>query len=214
MTGRPTKLDDTRAARIVELVRAGCTVANAAEAGNIDEGTFYRWMQRGAEHRAPAAFRRFREDVLRARAEAEAEAVVQVRRGARGGAVVERRTIEHKDGRTETIERLQPPDWKADAWFLERSRPKSWGRRTLVEVSGVDGGDIPVAVTTTARDALGDALDLIARRVQAARQVGDEHAARALDVDSVEKAGDALPDHRPETSPSDELAQILTERGT
>lgn len=205
---RPTKLDPERAARIVELVRAGCTVANAAEAGNIDEGTFYRWMQRGAEHRATPAFRRFREDVLRARAEAEAEAVVQVRRGARGGAVVERRTIEHKDGRTETIEKLQPPDWKADAWFLERSRPKSWGRRTLVEVSGVDGGDIPVAVTTTARDALGEALDLIARRVQAARQIGDEHAARAIDVESVDRAGDAVDN----PSPTDALAGLLAER--
>lgn len=211
MAGRPSKIDPNRADRIVALLRTGCTIANAAQAGGIDEGTFYRWMNRGAEHRAPAAFRDFREQVLRARAEAEASAVAEVRKGARGGDVLERRTITHRDGRVETVERLQPADWRASAWFLERSRAKDWGRRTLVELTGQDGG--PVEVVTSARDALNDALTLIADRIAAAQQVAVDHAARVQDVESVEKPGDALTDHRAETSPAVELAQILTERG-
>lgn len=200
--GRSAKLTDERSTRIVDLVRTGCTVKNAAESSGIDEGTFYRWMARGAEHRAPAMYRKFREDVLRARAEAEARAVAEIRRGARGGTVIERRTITRRDGTVEQVERLAPPDWKADAWFLERSRPKDWGRRTLVEVSGVDGADIPLAVTHTARDALGDALNLIEERIRAAQQVALDHAAAAQDVESVDKTAEAL-------SPAEQVRRAL-----
>ena len=47
--GRPTKLDDLTAKRIVDAVRAGHSYAAAARAGGIDEATLHRWIARGRD---------------------------------------------------------------------------------------------------------------------------------------------------------------------
>jgi transposase-like protein len=80
--GRPTKLDDLRAKRIIDALKAGHSFGAAARAGGIDEGTLHQWRRRGLSgHRD---FARFYERVEEACQIAE-DRCVQVLRSALEG---------------------------------------------------------------------------------------------------------------------------------
>lgn len=123
--GRPSKLTTERQAEIVKMVKAGVPNATAAQVAGVTESTFYLWMEKGQdpENHDPI-YTEFSEAVLRARAEAEAAMVANIRLHARNG------------------------DWKADAWLLERSRPERWGRVNRHELTGAGGGAIRVETET------------------------------------------------------------------
>lgn len=154
--GRPTALTPDVQQRIVDAIRGGNYQETAAAAGGISDRSLYGWMQRGrledervADGRRPrtseAPFLQFFHAVTRARAETEARNVAQLERSAGGGAVLERRTITRADGTTEVIEKLAPPDWRANAWWLERSFPKKWGRSDPMRAMEVDSGGVKPA---------------------------------------------------------------------
>jgi transposase len=82
----PTKLDDDVQARIAAVVRAGGTLALAAQATGVGERTVHRWLARGERGgTANAPYRQFREAVERARAEGEGILVAQLSRAAAKG---------------------------------------------------------------------------------------------------------------------------------
>ena len=108
--GRPSKLTPERQERIIELIRAGNYMEIAAQAAGINVATMYRWLQRGEETNS-GKYHEFREAIMRARAEAEARNVTLIQTAARA-------------------------DWRAAAWFLERSFPDRWGGKQVVEHSG------------------------------------------------------------------------------
>ena len=62
---------------MLEALRRGAFDWVAAEAAGIHRRTFYRWMRQGETGEEP--YRRFAEEVLRARAQARLEAEQQVR---------------------------------------------------------------------------------------------------------------------------------------
>lgn len=71
---RPTKFDDAIAAKFVLLLKAGNATPQAAQVAGISERAYYRWMHLGERPgRRHTAYRQFREAVLRARAEFEAQ---------------------------------------------------------------------------------------------------------------------------------------------
>jgi len=115
-TGRPSKFTPEVQARAIALVGQGNFLTVAARASGISYKTLKGWMKRGrSEAPADAEYRAFRELVLHARAAAESESLAKVR---------------------------DSDDWRAAAWFLERSLRERWGPVSEVkgEVSGPDGG--------------------------------------------------------------------------
>jgi hypothetical protein len=183
--GRPTKLtqvlrkddagnDVTLGDELIERMRYGASTYDAAAAVGINRDTLMDWLREGARHAA----RRQSGEKLSKRdrdladfSDREAQAIGQWKADAErtlqnlsvlrrrvtvvekeiGGAPVER-TV-----RTEQVE----PDAKVIMWRLERRWPQQYGR-SLVEVSGPDGGPISVDVKAEARAVLESMVERIA----------------------------------------------------
>lgn len=103
MTGRPTKLNDLTAKKIIDTIAAGGSRAAAAAAAGVHPSTVFRWLAEGRDEASP--YREFRERIKGAEAEAEIAMVTVVREAALKGT------------------------WQAAAWWLERRRPKLYALR-------------------------------------------------------------------------------------
>ena len=123
--GRPTKLTPELREKICSTLADGNYVATTCDYVGITEHTFYEWMHRG-ERNAPsdqaAGYPEFYQAVKKARSTSEIVSLARIRRAGADG------------------------QWQADAWFLERSNPKRWGRRNL-ELTGADGGELVIRLT-------------------------------------------------------------------
>lgn len=117
---RSTRLGDTTGGHRSEALRSGAFVKTAAQANGISESTLQYWIGRADDPDADPIYSEFSEAFRRARATAEADAV--------------RLIVEA--GRKE---------WRALAWFLERSFPEHYGKRTKTELTGAQGGPITLA---------------------------------------------------------------------
>lgn len=145
--GRPTKLTPEVHKAIVDAIREGNYLATAAEYGGVTRQSVWGWMQRGRDEvqRVAADGRRsvreserpyvnFFNAVTRARAEAEAKSV-------------------------ELIRGASHDDWRAAAWFLERSFQERWGNKQKIEHTGAGGGPMDVTVTHRIVDPADDGDD-------------------------------------------------------
>lgn len=101
--GRPTKFSEERAQAMLEALRGGNYIETAASYAGIDDSTYRRWLQREEPE-----FRAFRAAVKKAQADAEVRNVGIVLKAA-------------------------PTHWQAAAWWLERSFPDRYGRRTRID---------------------------------------------------------------------------------
>lgn len=122
--GRPTKLTPQVQEKIIQAISAGNYQDIAARYAGVDPATFYRWMEKGASDQAPENYRKFREAVESAKAQAEVRSVTLIQRAAQNGT------------------------WQAAAWYLERSAPQRWSRYGRVEVTGAGGGALSVEVSS------------------------------------------------------------------
>lgn len=134
---KPTKI--TVGDAIVQALRAGAYVEDAAEHAGVAESTVYAWIARGQEHaydltkgiesvpKAERPYVEFAEAVEKARASAVVFNLAMIRRAAIAG------------------------DWKAAAWWLERTRPGQFGRQLRVDAN-VKGQKGPEAVDLSALD--------------------------------------------------------------
>ena len=121
--GRKTKLTPEIQFALCAALMEGQYIDTACGLAGITATTFYRWMAQGDGPDAPKKFREFREAVVKARSQAEADMVKLIAKAAK-----------------------RPETWTAAAWWLERSFPNRWGRqsRQLVEMSGPGGGPIEI----------------------------------------------------------------------
>ncbi len=121
---RPAKLNDETVKTIVDAIKVGCPIRVACQAAGIGLTTFKSWMIRGkstAEIDAP--FRAFRAALKKARSHGETYALG-------------------------IIQAAMPDHWQAAAWFLERSKPRRWGRidRLNAVVASGQGGSCDVKI--------------------------------------------------------------------
>lgn len=128
-TGKPVAQILTVGDAFVKVLETGCSIETAAGAVGVSKRTVYDWLAQAEEHadsEAPPAgvekFLHFSHAVTRAR-----EQVVEF---ALGG-----------------ILEAGKSDWRAYAWYLERSRPQEYGRSHKIDlgVQGTDGHRTSIA---------------------------------------------------------------------
>lgn len=138
--GRKSKLlaDPEIITKLVNALRAGNYMEHAADYAGVHVSTVYRWLEKGSielERRAQGykADRKLEqlcelcEAVKKARGEAVVRAMALIQNAASSGT------------------------WQASAWFLERTQPNFFGRRT--EIVGEGGGSVKVEVSVEALEA-------------------------------------------------------------
>lgn len=143
--GRPTKLTPEVHQSVYQMLRDGCTFEAACRAVDIDPELARQWVQRG-EGRHPTLpalepYVGFAGAVKKARGEDQARRVTRINQAAEGGRVVFRRTVTKTNGDVVVEEKFSEPDWTADAWHLERSDWKHWGKKQQLVLKQEDDGD-------------------------------------------------------------------------
>lgn len=133
--GRLSALTPNLQDRIVELIRLGNYASDASGACGISKATFFGWLARGRDERerqrllpdsepltTEVKFLEFLDAVEKARDEATVRNVSIIQRAGHDGT------------------------WQAAAWWLERTRQDTYGRKERLEVTGQDGEGIKVTV--------------------------------------------------------------------
>lgn len=117
--GRPTRLTAAVRDRLVELLEKGVYLAHAAPVVGVDRRTITIWIKRG------------RDDLARGFGSPHAELAQAVEDArAKGAAFM-----------TEIITSAATRDWKAAAWYLERTQPTLFGPVTIDSPQRSDVGD-------------------------------------------------------------------------
>ena len=167
-TGRPTKLTAAVQAAILRAVAGGVPYVRAAALADVDHSTATLWRRRGegrSDRSAAPLYVAFVTALKKAEAEDEARRVLRIGQAAQGGAVIYRKTTTYEDGRMVVEEKHTQPEWTADAWYLERSRPDEWGRRDRVDIHVIEKAAAHVGATLgmTAAEVLAEAQALLKR---------------------------------------------------
>jgi transposase-like protein len=128
-TGKPQARILTVGDAFVAVLETGCSIETAAAVVGIGKRTVFNWMSQAEEHAesevVPAGaekYLHFSQAVTRAREQVVTIALAGI--------------LEHAK-----------TDWRAAAWFLERSRPQEYGRSTKIDLgaTGADGGRMTLA---------------------------------------------------------------------
>jgi len=136
-TGRTTKLTPAIQTAIVTAVTAGAPLVQAAELAGVAKDTVLEWVARG-EGRDPRpstpAYAQFAQAITHAKASDEIRRIARIDAAARGGAVIHEKTTRFPDGRVVTETQRAAPDWRADAFHLERACAERWGKRMQADL--------------------------------------------------------------------------------
>ena len=163
--GRPTKLTEARILGVADAIIAGSTIEMAFVLNGVSRRAGQYWLataravvERGQADGNPAEavespwprlsaplLVKFLHAVEHAKAVDEQHRIANITAAARGGAVLYERQEERVNETTGvrtvvTQKRYAAPDWRADAWLLERRDPNRWGRKIRFETPGGDTG--------------------------------------------------------------------------
>ncbi|MFF4819872.1 hypothetical protein ACFY2K_35450 [Kitasatospora sp. NPDC001309] len=181
--GRRPALDPEVEKRLLDAVRAGVPVSDAAPMAGVHPSTVYRWLERGEQEqqRLEAGLRarsgerpfcEFRDRFTRARSEGKAQLVLLVRKAATGGQVVRERTRTVRDPETgERVVQVErdfaQPDWRAAQFLLACLAPETFGRaaQARIELAPAGGSELPAASVDP-----GAGVERLAARLAAIRQ--------------------------------------------
>jgi len=151
-----SKLDKEVQKTIVDALLAGNHFNVACQLAGVAESTGLEWLARGkgqSKRAAEPLYVEFAEAVEQAKAQSEVRAVLRIRQAAQGGAVIKSVTITKVDPKTgattevHEVKQYAPPNWTADAWWLERKFNDRWGRkdRHSHTVDGLQKGEITLS---------------------------------------------------------------------
>ena len=137
--GRPTKLTQPVADRIIEGVSLGMTFKNAAMAGGVHEDTLDVWRRRGAAE-SNTIYTRFIRQLARAAESTAIDYLEKIRQSIMESPVKRREHIKQDENCKVIMKEIHketlPPDIKGAMWWLERRFPEQFGRREQLEHSG------------------------------------------------------------------------------
>ena len=140
--GRPTKLTDNIRTAILKAVANGVPYLQAAALADVSQNTAMEWRARGqgTDNRPPTPlYASFANALKKAEAQDEARRVLRINQAGQGGTVTYEKVTRTTaaDGTAKEIreQRRTAPEWQADAWHLERTRPEVYGRRDRVDVT-------------------------------------------------------------------------------
>ena len=134
--GRPTKLTEERQGELCRYLRDGNAISTACALVGIDESTYHKWQQRGR-----AELERVEEGHVNCRVRKEEAPYVEFFKSAM------RARAEGEQRHVKNIQDASSEDWRASAWFLERSRPERWGKKQKLEHTGEGGGPVQTEST-------------------------------------------------------------------
>ena len=153
--GRPSKFTPEVRKRIADGARTGAYLDTCAAFGGISYDTLNEWLKRGdqvasslpgdEDERLAAVDRLdpidreyldFSAAIKEARAQAEMQALLEIKQIAQGRAG---RTVRTEAGEVVTVDE-RAPIWQAHAWFLERSFPHRYGRQSRAQLEEAPRG--------------------------------------------------------------------------
>lgn len=161
---------------MLNALRAGVPVTASCLHAGVPVSAHYRAMDAGAEAQELAddgrplndrqqAYREYREQVLRARAQTVGVHVALIAKAAEGGALVKETTRRYRndDGEmvTETEREFTRPDWRASKFFLTTgfARTEFVERSAAsVELTGANGGPVQMVPAEEALHAVATRL--------------------------------------------------------
>ena len=123
--GRPTKLTEERQGELCRYLRDGNAISTACALVGIGESTYHAWRERGT-----AELERVKEGHVNCRVRKDERPFVEF---------LEATTRARAKGEQQHVKNIvtkSEEDWRASAWFLERSRPERWGKKQKLEHSG------------------------------------------------------------------------------
>ena len=156
MTGRRSKLTPERTARICDLLSQGVTQKIAALASGVAENTYYEWLRDGDA------------DLLERAARVEAAAgddddlvTFPLTDKAQFAQSVKGALASGAAANVLVIKKASAKNWQAAAWLVERGPFRDEYRRPGFELSGPEGGPIPIDVRADqVREALQELAEL------------------------------------------------------
>lgn len=154
--GRPTKLTPELQEQIVNAIKAGNSIVEAAQLCGVGERTIHEWRARGEADDAPELFAQFAQALTQARATSRDLLINAAFKDAIGGVEIEQGT--RGDGTEYT--KVTPPNGRIALELLARMFPREWRPVKAVEVSGPEGGPV----------ALSHDLEALAARISKVRQ--------------------------------------------
>lgn len=144
-------------ASVVDDLRVGGYIADAAHRAGVSPASVFRWIARGAEWEDhdeekdgpipehERVYVEFCVAVERARSDAVMASLAVIRRAAQG-------TPAEYSPDGNLVRKERQPEWTAAAWYLERTRPHEFGRQ-IHEHQGKDGAPLTLTELEAAVDA-------------------------------------------------------------